>query len=93
MYVYIYVCIVSHSFAETSHGYVGADLSAVCKEAGLLAFKRCLGNASDIRQNPTSDKQVKSKLQLTIDDMKQAFRQVRPSAMREVAVDIPKVSM
>ncbi|KAK3737855.1 hypothetical protein QZH41_015785 [Actinostola sp. cb2023] len=79
------------SFAETSHGYVGADLSAVCKEAGLLAFKRCLGNASDIRQNPTSDKQVKSKLQLTIDDMKLAFRQVRPSAMREVAVDIPKV--
>ncbi|XP_031554574.1 ATPase family protein 2 homolog [Actinia tenebrosa] len=83
------------SFADTSHGYVGADLAAVCKEAGLLAFKRCLGNenrgSSQNEKTEVKDERVKNQLLVTSEDMKLAFRQVRPSAMREVALDIPKV--
>lgn len=54
-----------------------------------MAFKRCLG---DVTQGSlTADQQVRGNLQVTAEDMKLAFRQVRPSAMREVAVDVPKV--
>jgi len=54
-----------------------------------LAFKRCLGNVN--QTGLTADQHVRSNLQVTADDMQLAFRHVRPSAMREVAVDVPKV--
>ena len=72
---------------------MGADLAAVCKEAGLLSFKRCLGDSDNIKSvDPAvTDKSVKSKLLVTEQDLRTAFGHVRPSAMREVSLDIPKV--
>ena len=75
-----------------AHGYVGADLAAVCKEAGLKAFKRCLAKQMTSSLNRTvSEETLKDKLLVTIDDVIAAFAQVGPSAMREVAIDVPKV--
>jgi len=83
------------SFAEMAHGYVGADLAAVCKEAGLMSFKRCLAE----HELPSSlddrvrEETLKERLLVTKEDVMAAFIQVRPSAMREVAIDVPKVSV
>ena len=85
----------SYSFAEMAHGYVGADLAAVCKEAGIMSFKRCLAQ----QKVPSSldygaeEERLKEHLLVTREDIMAAFRQVRPSAMREVAIDVPKVGL
>ena len=81
------------SFAEMAHGYVGADLAAVCKEAGLMSFKRCLEehDVASSLNNTAREDTLKERLLVTRDDIVAAFAQVRPSAMREVAIDVPKV--
>ncbi|XP_034968808.2 ATPase family gene 2 protein homolog A isoform X1 [Zootoca vivipara] len=73
--------------ADSTHGYVGADLAAVCKEAGLYALRRVLGEKANLL-----DEDVSGSVMITRSDFLQAMNNVRPSAMREVAVDVPKVS-
>ncbi|NXY85598.1 SPAT5 protein, partial [Alcedo cyanopectus] len=73
--------------AESAHGYVGADLMALCKEAGLYALRRALGSSPD-----PSDGEVAGSVRIAFHDFLQGMNDVRPSAMREVAVDVPKVS-
>ncbi|KAI8887498.1 AAA-domain-containing protein [Backusella circina FSU 941] len=65
--------------ASNSHGYVGADLAAVCREAGLKCIKRCvkLGSESD--------------LSVIRQDMVEAMSEIKPSAMREIMLEVPKV--
>ncbi|CAJ1059149.1 ribosome biogenesis protein SPATA5 [Xyrichtys novacula] len=72
--------------ADAAHGYVGADLAAVCKEAGLHALRRALGG---VRQ--PSDQQLMGTVTVTFQDLQWAMSIVKPSAMREVAIDVPKV--
>uniref|UniRef100_A0A7N6AX08 vesicle-fusing ATPase n=1 Tax=Anabas testudineus TaxID=64144 RepID=A0A7N6AX08_ANATE len=72
--------------ADAAHGYVGADLAAVCKEAGLSALRRALGAS----QQP-SDQQLMGAVTVTLQDLQWAMSVVKPSAMREVAIDVPKV--
>uniref|UniRef100_A0A3P8V3J7 AFG2 AAA ATPase homolog A n=1 Tax=Cynoglossus semilaevis TaxID=244447 RepID=A0A3P8V3J7_CYNSE len=72
--------------ADAAHGYVGADLAAVCKEAGLHALRRALGAA-----NRPSDQQLMGTVTVTLQDLQWAMSVVKPSAMREVAIDVPKV--
>ncbi|KAJ0049721.1 hypothetical protein NL108_000570, partial [Boleophthalmus pectinirostris] len=72
--------------AESAHGYVGADLAAVCKEAGLHALRRALGGSTLL-----SDQQLKGRVTVTLQDLTWAMSVVKPSAMREVAIDVPKV--
>ncbi|NWI10698.1 SPAT5 protein, partial [Crypturellus soui] len=73
--------------AGSTHGYVGADLAALCKEAGLHALRRALGARAE-----RLDHEVASLVRVAFQDFLQAAKEVRPSAMREVAVDVPKVS-
>ncbi|MBN3317802.1 SPAT5 protein, partial [Atractosteus spatula] len=72
--------------ADSAHGYVGADLAAVCKEAGLHALRRALSKDAQL-----SDAEVMGTVAVTFLDFQQAMNDVRPSAMREVAIDVPKV--
>ncbi|KAI8583737.1 hypothetical protein K450DRAFT_268321 [Umbelopsis ramanniana AG] len=73
------------SLAATSHGYVGADLSAVCREAGL----KCINRLSvDEKWSKTRD--IKDVV-VTYEDMKEAMSEIRPSAMREIMLEVPKV--
>uniref|UniRef100_A0A665VU54 Spermatogenesis associated 5 n=1 Tax=Echeneis naucrates TaxID=173247 RepID=A0A665VU54_ECHNA len=72
--------------ADAAHGYVGADLAAVCKEAGLHALRRALGGS-----HQPSDQQLMGALTVTLQDLQWAMSMVKPSAMREVAIDVPKV--
>lgn len=64
--------------ADDAHGHVGADLAGVCREAGLVALQRCL----DDRSAPEC---------VTVADLCVGLARVRPSAMREVVLDIPHV--
>ncbi|KAI9264294.1 P-loop containing nucleoside triphosphate hydrolase protein [Phascolomyces articulosus] len=64
--------------ASKSHGYVGADLAAVCREAGL----KC------IRRNTTTEH---VDLRVNLSDMNEAMSEIRPSAMREIMLEVPKV--
>jgi AAA family ATPase len=66
------------NMADNAHGFVGADLAAVCKEAGLHAVKRQVANLSD-------------SFSVQKEDFLYAMKFVQPSAMREVAIDVPKV--
>ncbi|XP_032383248.1 ATPase family protein 2 homolog [Etheostoma spectabile] len=72
--------------ADATHGYVGADLAAVCKEAGLHALRRALGGS-----HQPSDQQLMGTVTVTQQDLQWAMSVVKPSAMREVAIDVPKV--
>lgn len=92
---YINIYFPYFSFAERAHGYVGADLAAVCKEAGLMSFKRCLAEheGPSSLDKRTREETLKERLLVSREDIMAAFRQVRPSAMREVAIDVPKVSV
>ncbi|KFP65231.1 Spermatogenesis-associated protein 5, partial [Cariama cristata] len=73
--------------ADSAHGYVGADLAALCKEAGLYALRRALGKRPNVLDN-----EVAGSVMIAFNDFLQGMSDVRPSAMREVAVDVPKVS-
>eukprot|EP01116_Phalansterium_solitarium_P022399 TRINITY_DN7385_c0_g1_i1.p1 TRINITY_DN7385_c0_g1~~TRINITY_DN7385_c0_g1_i1.p1 ORF type:complete len:797 (+),score=223.51 TRINITY_DN7385_c0_g1_i1:46-2436(+) len=69
--------------ASVCHGYIGADIQALCKEAGLRALKRLW---VDRRQPPSLESLV-----VSADDFRAALTDVRPSAMREVVIDVPRV--
>ncbi|XP_068797729.1 ATPase family gene 2 protein homolog A isoform X9 [Struthio camelus] len=71
--------------ADRAHGYVGADLAALCKEAGLHALRRALGKRANLL-----DSEVAGSVMIAFNDFLQGMNDVRPSAMREVAVDVPK---
>ncbi|XP_006457634.1 hypothetical protein AGABI2DRAFT_189093 [Agaricus bisporus var. bisporus H97] len=72
------------SFASRAHGYVGADLAAIVREAGTIAIKRWMAVSS---QEP--DGGVPSKL--TISELASSLPAVRPSAMRSLFVETPQI--
>lgn len=76
------------ALAGRAHGYVGADLSAVVREAGTLAIKRWV-NANI--SSGSSGTEIATSLKLTIADLSNAFPNVRPSAMRSIFLDSPPV--
>ncbi|XP_032148252.1 ATPase family protein 2 homolog isoform X3 [Sapajus apella] len=70
--------------ANSAHGYVGADLKVLCNEAGLCALRRIL------RKQPNlPDDKVAGLVKITLNDFLQGMNDIRPSAMREVAIDVP----
>ena len=73
--------------ARAQHGFVGADLAALVREAALAAVRRHLAG-TDIDLVAESPKLLEG-LFVTRDDLETAKRRVRPSAMREVLVHIP----
>jgi transitional endoplasmic reticulum ATPase len=75
--------------ASITHGFVGADIAALCKEAAMNALRRVLPNI-DLEKEELPP-EVLEKLQVTMKDFNDALRIVRPSAMREVLVETPNV--
>ena len=76
--------------AEITHGYVGADLEALCREAAMLCLRRVLKDLDfSLAQIPYE--QLAS-LEVRMDDFLGALREVEPSAIREVFVEVPNVT-
>ncbi|MEM3028470.1 MAG: CDC48 family AAA ATPase, partial [Candidatus Bathyarchaeia archaeon] len=75
--------------ADVTHGFVGADLEALCKEAAMRALRRILPEINLEAESIPAD--VLDKIIVTMDDFLEALKEVEPSAMREVLVEVPKV--
>ncbi|MEO9307664.1 Cell division cycle protein 48 homolog AF_1297 [Nitrosotalea sinensis] len=76
--------------ASISHGYVGADLEYLCKEAAMKCLRRLLPelNLEDEKLPP----ETLDKLVVNAEDFQNAIREVTPSGMREVFIENPDVS-
>ncbi len=71
--------------AERSHGYVGADLEALCQEVGMIALRRFLGTAALGVEEAGHDSLAS--LQVTREDFLAGLRDVEPSATREFFIE------
>ena len=76
--------------SQTTHGFVGADLEVLCKEAAMRSLRRILPEIN-LDEEKVS-KEVLQKIKITGEDFTDALKEVRPSALREVLVQIPNVS-
>lgn len=76
-------------YANITHGFVGADLSALAKEAAMSALRRILPEIK--LEEKIIPPEVLEKLQVTKEDFDNALRMTEPSAMREVLIEIPDV--
>ncbi|WP_406535427.1 CDC48 family AAA ATPase [Methanobrevibacter sp.] len=74
--------------ANTTHGFVGADLESLCKEAAMRVVRRIL---PEIQNDEEIPKEVLEKIVVTGDDFKSAQKEIQPSALREVLVQIPDI--
>lgn len=77
------------NLAETTHGFVGADLEALSKEAAMRVVRRII---PDLNSDDEVPPEVFEKLIVTKDDFKTALKEIQPSALREVLVQVPNVS-
>mgnify|MGYP000016906498 CR=1 FL=1 len=75
--------------AEITHGYTGADLAALVKEAALHALRRYLPKID--WQSDTIDPEILESMYVTQQDFLEAFKEIIPSGFREVYVEIPEV--
>ncbi len=75
--------------ANITHGFTGADITALAKEAAMKSLRRILPEI-DLEQNIIPPK-VLENLRVTRDDFFNALREIQPSALREVFVEIPNV--
>jgi transitional endoplasmic reticulum ATPase len=75
--------------ADITHGFVGADQEALCKEAAMRALRRVLPEIDlEVESIPA---EILEKIHVTMADFMDALREVEPSAMREVLVEVPDV--
>ena len=75
--------------AEITHGYVGADIAALCREAAMKALRRILPQIDLEREEIPVE--VLESLKVTMDDFMNAYREITPSALREIEVEVPAV--
>ncbi len=76
--------------SKTTHGFVGADLEVLSKEAAMRSLRRILPEI-DLDEDKISS-EILQKIEITSNDFREALKEVRPSALREVQVQIPDVS-
>jgi len=76
--------------ADVTHGFVGADLEALAKEAAIRALRRILPEINLEAQSIPGD--ILNKIIVKMSDFLDALKEIEPSAMREVLVEIPDVS-
>lgn len=75
--------------AAQTHGFVGADMHSLTKEAAMKALRRVLPKIN--LEDEEIPAQILEELKVTRDDMKNALREIQPSALREVFVEAPNV--
>ncbi len=75
--------------ADLTHGYSGADLAALAREAGMRALRRILPSVNLGMEEIPPD--VLNSLTVGLEDFKEAYRELEPSALREVLVESPNV--
>lgn len=75
--------------AEITHGFVGADLEALAREAAMSALRAILPKIDfELADIPY---ETLSKIEVSMDNFSEAMKEVEPSAIREVFVEVPNV--
>jgi len=74
--------------ADITHGFVGADLSSLCKEAAMHAIRRILPSINIEDEIP---QEIMDELEVKKNDFDEALKNIEPSAMREVFVEVAHV--
>ncbi|MBC7129482.1 MAG: CDC48 family AAA ATPase [Thermoplasmatales archaeon] len=75
--------------AEITHGYSGADLAALAREAAMRALRRILPEIDLEAEKIPSE--ILEKIEVTEKDFYEAFKSMSPSALREVVIESPNV--
>ncbi|WP_456394184.1 CDC48 family AAA ATPase [Thermococcus sp.] len=78
-------------FAEKTHGFVGADLAALAREAAMAALRRLIKSGRIDFEAESIPKEVLEELKVTRKDFHEALKMVEPSALREVLLEVPNV--
>ncbi len=74
--------------SEVTHGFTGADLAALTREAAMTALRRIMPRIDFAEELPY---ELLLDLKVTMDDFSAALKEVEPSAIREVFVEVPNV--
>jgi transitional endoplasmic reticulum ATPase len=82
--------VVLEDYAKKTYGFVGADIAAVGREAAMNALRRILPEI-DLEET-TIPKEILDRLIVQKDDFEAALREIQPSAMREILVEVPNVN-
>jgi len=72
------------------HGYTGADIAALCREAAMKALRRYLPEINLEEERIPSA--MLEKMTVNLDDFTNAYREITPTAMREVYIEVPSVN-
>jgi transitional endoplasmic reticulum ATPase len=75
--------------ADITHGFVGADLAALCREAAMNALRRFLPQID--LEKEVIPAEVLEKIKVNREDFANALKVVQPSALREVVLEVPNV--
>ncbi|MBR9679441.1 MAG: CDC48 family AAA ATPase [Candidatus Altiarchaeota archaeon] len=85
--------IIVNNIANVTHGFTGADLAMLCKEAAMKALRRILPEI--IKEKGAIPEELPSevfdKLEVTLDDFMNALREIEPSGMRDAFIEVPRI--
>ncbi len=77
--------------AEMTHGFSGADLAALAREAAMSALRRAIQSGLIDLNQPSIPPEVFEKIKVTMADFTSALREIVPSALREIHIEVPRV--
>lgn len=78
------------AISKITHGFVGADLESLAKEAAMRSLRRIMPEIDFDQEKISQD--ILQKIQITNEDFRDSLKEVRPSALREVLVQTPNVT-
>lgn len=79
------------NIAEMTHGFVGADLASLCREAGMHVFKKIVNNIETSANFSEND--IAKEIVVNMSDFIESFKEIEPSALREYSLERSKVKM
>ena len=83
--------VLLEKLASITHGFVGADIAALAKEAAMSVLRKILPKFPKLKEDEPIPEEVLKELKINQEDFENALKVVRPSAMREVLVETPNI--
>jgi len=75
--------------ADVTHGYTGADIASLCREAAMKALRRYIPEINLEKERIAPE--ILEKMVVKMEDFMSAYREITPTAMREVYIEVPQV--